>query len=205
MTKSAGPALRRLHDAYGDAVRFVTLYVREAHPGDDVPQPETLEQKLAHARNYAERDGIGWTVAVDDIDGTLHRELDPKPHAAYLLDPEGTVLWRTLWANDARLLREALDAAAGGEAPEPAERQSRLIPMLSGTGSMWESWQEAGGHAPRDVLREVPPVYLSGRIAHLFRPLPPVARGALGMTLAMAPLVAAVAAVRRIRSSAPED
>ncbi len=39
MAIEAGPALRRLHAAFGERVAFVTLYVREAHPGEHYPQP----------------------------------------------------------------------------------------------------------------------------------------------------------------------
>lgn len=70
--------------------------------------------------------------------------------------------------------------------------------MLLGTGSMWANWQEAGGHASTDVLREAPPVYVSGRLADLFRPLPPLARGTLGMALSMAPLALVVFAARAL-------
>jgi hypothetical protein len=196
MTRSAGPALVDLHDRFGNDVEFVSLYVREAHPGDRYPQPETFDRKLQHARDYADRDGITWTVAVDDVEGTLHQQLDPKPHAAYLVSTDATVLWRTLWANDEKALTAALEAVAGDGLPDKRQVETHLVPMLAGTGSMWESWQEAGGHAKTDVLREAPPVYLSGRLAALFRPLPPVARGAVGMALSMAPLAVGAYAIR---------
>ncbi len=198
MTKSAREALHRLHDAYADRIRFITLYVREAHPGDDYPQPDTFERKLTHARDYAQRDNISWTVAVDDVDGTLHRQLDPKPHAAYLVGPDGNVVFRTLWANEDSVLREALNAVAEGRQPQPAERQPRVRPMLRGTGEMWRTWEQAGGHAKTDVLRQAPPVYASARLADLLRPLPPLLRGAIAMAVLNAALVGAVVGVRRL-------
>ncbi len=198
MTKSARAALHRLHDAYGNRIRFITLYVREAHPGDNYPQPDTFDRKLAHARDYARRDDITWTVAVDDVDGALHRQLDPKPHAAYLVGPDGDVVFRSLWANEESVLREALSAIADGRQPGKAQRQPRLRPMLRGTGEMWRSWKEAGGHAKTDVLREAPPVYASARTADLLRPLPAIARGAIAMAAINAALVGAVVALRRL-------
>ena len=81
MTASAGPALKRLSADFGDRLAFATLYVREAHPGDRYPQPDSFEQKLEHARVYQERDQIPWPVAVDNVEGDLHRALTPKPNA----------------------------------------------------------------------------------------------------------------------------
>lgn len=115
MTASAGPALHDLHDEYGDRVAFTSLYVREAHPRDRDPQTHDFDQKLQHARDYHDRDSIPWPVVVDDLDGTLHRQLDPRPHAAYVMAPDGTVAARVLWANDAPAMRRALDAALAGD------------------------------------------------------------------------------------------
>lgn len=50
MVASNGPVLKRLHEEFGNQVSFVTLYVREAHPGECYPQPDALEQKLRYAR-----------------------------------------------------------------------------------------------------------------------------------------------------------
>lgn len=201
MTRSAGPALHDLHERFGDLIEFVSLYVREAHPGDRYPQPDTFDRKLQHARDYAERDRIRWTVAVDDVEGSLHRQLDPKPHAAYLVGTDGRVLWRTLWANDDRRLRAAMEAVAEGRLPDDREVEPLMVPMVAGAGSMWEIWEAAGGHAKTDVLRQAPPVYLSARLADLFRPLPPLARGALGMAASMAPMVLAGLAIWALRRS----
>ncbi|MCO5168754.1 MAG: hypothetical protein M9894_20635 [Planctomycetes bacterium] len=198
MTRSAGPALRQLHRELGDRVQFVTLYVREAHPGERVPQPHTLEEKVAHARAYARRDGIAWPVAVDDVQGTLHRALDPKPSSAYLVDARGVVVGRTLWSNDVRGVRQGIEALARGEAP--GERTARLAPMLRGLGVMREVLRQAGRQAERDLLRAVPPLYLLAVVARGFRPLPPLARGVLANGVAVAAglaLVGAAVALRR--------
>jgi hypothetical protein len=183
MTKSAGPALRALHAEFGDRVQFLTLYVREAHPGDRYGQPEDAQTKHVQARAYAERDAIDWPVAVDDLDGTLHRALDPKPHAAYLIDAGGTVAFRALWANHERPLRQALREVAAGRHGPLGESEAKGVPLLRGMGSMWETLHAAGPVALRDVARQAPPIWLTGRLAALFRPLPPLGRGVAAAAL----------------------
>ena len=79
MTVSAFAPLKRLYSKFGDKIAFVMLNVREAHPGENFQQPETLEEKLEHAKAMKDNYDIPWTVAVDDIDGSLHRALDTKP------------------------------------------------------------------------------------------------------------------------------
>jgi len=60
MAATMGPGLRRLHAEFGDQVAFVTLYVREAHPGEGYPQPATLDQKRAHAQAYQALERFPW-------------------------------------------------------------------------------------------------------------------------------------------------
>ncbi len=196
MTASAGPALKQLYGEFGDRVTFLTLYVREAHPGEHYPQPATFERKREHARAYHERDRLPWSVAVDDVEGDLHRALDPKPNAAYLMDTDGTVAFRSLWSNDERVLREALAAITSGQRRPIGERQPRLVPMLKGMGTMDEVLTAAGQDAKRDVLREAPPMYGMARLASLFGPLPPLGRGIAAMATSMLGLVALVGGSR---------
>ena len=63
---------------YGDRVIFAFVYTREAHPGGNVRQPVTLEEKVEHAHLLQEIHSVDWPVLVDDLDGTLHRALDTK-------------------------------------------------------------------------------------------------------------------------------
>lgn len=200
MTLSAGPALKQLYTEFGDRIDFVALYVREAHPGDRYPQPARFERKLAHARDYRERDQLPWPVAIDSIGGDLHRTLDPKPSPLYIVDREGNVAFRTLWSNErAGAIRQALKAVAAGRSPV-GERTPRLLPMLRGTGVSAEVWDLAGVTAKRDVLKQAPPMYLMAQAAGLFRPLPPAARTLAGTAALCAVTAAGVLGARTARA-----
>lgn len=181
MTKSAGPVLKRLYDEFGEAIEFVTLYIREAHPGDRYPQPKNYREKLVNARVYKERDKIPWTVAVDDIDGTLHRSLDDKANAAYLIDLDGTVAFRALWSNDYATLHDAFLKSVKMKRGRVGQSKREVVPLMRGMGEMYDTLNFAGGYAKKDLLREIPPMYGMGRIAAFFRPLPPLARVVLAM------------------------
>lgn len=156
MTKSAGPVLKALHGEFGDQIEFLTLFVREAHPGDRYPQPETFEQKMKYARDYKQRDAIDWKVAVDDVEGTFHAKLDTKPNALYVMGTDGRVAFRALWSNDSiNALREALRAVAQGG--QRRERQANSVGMLRGVGAMKEMLKLSGRQAERDVMTQAPP------------------------------------------------
>ena len=198
MAATMGPGLGRLHAEFGDRVACAELYVREAHPGERYPQPETLDQKLQHAQAYESVHGVPWPVAVDGADGDLHRALDPRPNAAYLMDAEGNVAFRALASNDERVLRQGLRALVSG-APLPiGQREPRVVPALKAIGVMREVLDLAGQRAARDVRRELPGAYPLLRLATLFRPLPPLGRGIAAVATGLLGLAAMLIGVGRL-------
>jgi hypothetical protein len=176
MTASAGPILKRLYDQYGGLVSFVTVYVREGHPGENYPQADTMDRKVDHARVYQNRDEIPWRVAVDALDGAFHRAMDEKANAAYFLDADGRVVFRSLWSNDERALRRGFDVVLGNAPEDLGQAQPRLIPMLRALGAVDEVLEAAGPDARADLRRAAPPLYAMGRLARLF-PGSPLGKG----------------------------
>lgn len=193
MAATMGPGLRRLHAEFGDQVDFIMLYVREAHPGEHFPQPETLEQKIEHACAYQELEAFPWPVAVDSADGDLHRALDPRPNAAYLMDTSGNVAFRALASNDERVLLEGLKSLVSGYSLLIGERETLMIPMLKAVGVMRGVLDLAGHQARQDVRRELPGVYPLLCLASVFRPLSPLARGVSAVVVTILGLAASFA------------
>lgn len=197
MTASSNPLLKRLWAQFGSDIDFVTLYVREAHPGEHHDQAATAARKMESARALKARDRLPWTVAVDDPDGSVHRRFDEKPNAAYLTDREGTIVFRSLWAGDIRGLSQALEGVARGERPREAESRRRLAPMSRGLGVMREMTRRAGPRAEHDIWRAAPAMGAVAWIADLYRPLPPAWRTAAAMATIGAGAALLVAAVAR--------
>lgn len=200
MTRSSAPMLKELHAEFGDRVRMVLLNVREAHPGEHREQPHSVEAKMEHARELKLREAFPFTVLVDDVSGSVHRSLDKKPNSAWLVDRNGIIVYRALWAGDESGLRQALKAAARGESPAGRESTRKLAPMAEGIGVMQETLREAGPRAQRDLIKAAPPMAALGWIADRFRPLPPRSRGYAAMgVLGLLTVGAGVATVRAIR------
>ncbi len=177
MTASAAPTVQELYDEFGDRVNFIMMYVREAHPGEHFAQSETIEEKLGYARALKDFYGIQWTVAADNVDGDLHRALDPKPNSAFLMDKGGTILFRSLWASDYCALRRALVAAANGRVPEIQQSVRMIGPVSRAMGLVQEVMVRGGPQAVRDLWLAGFPMALAGRVAIIFSGLSPNRRG----------------------------
>ena len=177
ITESSGPVLRRLHAEFGDRIRFVLVNTREAHPGDVFGQPQTFEEKRDHATELRRHHDIGFEVAVDDLDGRLHRALTPKPNSAYLLDPQGIIRYRAHWANDERGLHAALTHIVQGRNPARGRSRGTIRPLLRAVGHLPGVVRFAGPRVERDVWSAAPPLALLGRLSRLFTWLPTDRRG----------------------------
>ncbi len=158
VTDNAAPGLNELHRRFGDRVRFVMMNVREAHPGQAFPQPKTLDAKMAHAELMRNLYGFEFEVAVDDLDGTLHRALSPKPNSAYILGTDGTILFRAQWGNDTTALAEALDAITSGRRPRRSLSGGVLRPMLRMLRNIAPVLDRAGKGAWADMWFVAPPL-----------------------------------------------
>ena len=185
MTASSAPSIQDLYDEFGDRVEFVMLYVREAHPGENFGQVETVQDKLESARALQKFYDINWIVAADSVDGDLHLALDPKPNAAYLINSKGKILFRSLWAADYDALRQALDDATAGRAMLQTQSTRMLAPVARAMGMVQEVMQRGGPQAVSDLWRAGFPMALAGYVATIFEPLSPDRRGiAAVLTLA---------------------
>lgn len=158
VTEGAGPGLVDLHRRYGDAVDFVAVNVREAHPGADLPQPQTAEAKMSHARALGRHHGFEFPVAVDDLDGSLHRALGTRPSSAYVIDAAGTIVFRAHWSNRIAALEEAVRAVHAGRSPRRASVGQTVRALAAMAGPADVALQTAGRGAMRDFWLAAPPV-----------------------------------------------
>jgi len=197
ITEGAADGIKELHQRYGGLVRFVLVNVREAHPGALVPQPQSIEEKTAHAKALQRHHGFDFDITVDDIDGTLHRSFGPRPSSAYLIAPSGTILFRAQWSNVTPTLEEAMAAVATGRRPPRADVRRTMHSVVQMAGHGQVSFATAGKGALRDTWRAAPPMAAMIQTSQLFSFLPRHRRGvpAVATILALGLLAVTVVAV----------
>ena len=190
MTVSSTPGVSELYAEYGDEVAFVLLYAREAHPGASYPQPDSLGDKIRHARDAGPALDVSFPVLVDDIDGTLHQALDAVANSAHLIAPDGTLLFRSLWAGDRGSVEDALRDLRAGRAIAKASSGKMLGPVSRAIGYISDTIATAGKGATRDLVVGATPMAVLAGISRFI----PVARSKRG-AVAMAVMVAAMAGI----------
>lgn len=169
VTESSAAGLRDLHARFGECVQIVMVNVREAHPGARVPQPRSPEQKCAHAVLLRDVHNFPFAVAIDDIAGSLHRAMGPKPNSAYLLGRDGSILFRAHWANATRALATALEDVSAGRALGQTEGRGPSRPIWPTVRYVAKVLDRAGPGAWSDMWRAVPPMAAAAWLLRVLR------------------------------------
>lgn len=99
--------MEELVKEYGDRVKFLFIYVREAHPGELIPEHDSYEQKVQQAKMLHER-GNTRLIVVDDVNGTTHRLYGGLPNMSWIIDHTGRVAYKASWTDSADI-RAALE------------------------------------------------------------------------------------------------
>lgn len=82
-----------------EGFEFLTIYVREPHPGERYGPHKSFEQKLAFARDCREQDGVQNPMLVDELDGTVHRLYGSLPNMIYIIEKSGRIAYKAMWTD----------------------------------------------------------------------------------------------------------
>lgn len=108
LTAASIGGLRDLREDISDEdVEHLFVYVREAHPGEDLPAHRDLRDKVRAAEVLRNEEDLEMPILVDDLGGKVHRRYSGQPNPTFLIDKSGRVAYRQLATNPSEL-REAV-------------------------------------------------------------------------------------------------
>jgi Iodothyronine deiodinase len=93
-------------------VEFLLIYVREAHPGAELPPHRSMGDKARAALLLREQERINFPVLIDELGGEVHRKYGTLPNASFIVDKSGRIAYRSLASHGPSLgaaLEELLD------------------------------------------------------------------------------------------------
>jgi hypothetical protein len=152
-------------DATYSNVASAVLYVREAHPGTDIPSHEGFAQKQACAQRLAVDDGEAREILVDDFDGSGHRAFGGMPNAVFIINRNGCVVFRAAW-NNPKATKSALDALVAGR---PATAKNYFRPATPKIAV--QTLRKAGKGAAADFFKSLPALIWENMIKRNLRVL----------------------------------
>lgn len=153
--------LNRLYAEYHDkGFEFLTIYVREPHPGEQYHEHRSWDEKLQYARDCRAQDGIQNPLLVDDLEGTVHQLYGVLPNMVYIVDKQGKIAYKAMWTDHAEIqtvienLVLADELAAQGVRLKPSYTEKiNYIPAEYAGGVREKVFGRAGEKAWQDYKR----------------------------------------------------
>jgi hypothetical protein len=144
-------------------VSKAVLYVREAHPGAEIPQHQTFEAKRACAERLKIEDGETRLVLVDDLVGSAHKAYGSMPNTVFIINRNGCVIFRAEW-NNPQSTGYALDALLSGRSVRSKSYFKPALPHVA-----IRTLRRAGKGSAADFLRSFPTIVWNNLIKRNLR------------------------------------
>ncbi|MEK6192829.1 MAG: redoxin domain-containing protein [Deltaproteobacteria bacterium] len=117
--------MKKLAAQYPD-ITFLIIYVREAHPGDRIPEHSSMKEKINLAHELRQAEDEQRIMLIDDLQGSVHNIYGSLPNVFYILDADGKVLYRADW-NNHKYTKLALANIQAGQKPDTPSNGFRPV------------------------------------------------------------------------------
>jgi hypothetical protein len=86
--------LAKIYQQYMEWADFYLIYIREAHPGGEIEQPDTWEKRREIARSFV--NGINFPIPtlIDRIDNKTESDYMAWPDRIYIVGKDGKVVYK---------------------------------------------------------------------------------------------------------------
>ena len=98
--------MQEIHRKYREDARFLTVYIKEAHPEDEwqmdsnekekvcYPQPKTTGDRVRIANDFVRRFRYDIPLAVDSIENRANEAYAGWPERFYIVDERGVIAYK---------------------------------------------------------------------------------------------------------------
>ncbi len=168
-TAASIAGMNDLYEDYsGDDVQFLFVYVREAHPGEQLGPHESLEDKIEAAQQFRDADDVNISIIVDELNGKIHKKYGALPNPTYIIDKSGRIAFRALWTRP-NVIEDALEELLERQEERGVEHaivrggEDTSMPMTYAMLHAHRALDRGGKRAIEDFRRELG---MPGRLAH---------------------------------------
>jgi len=134
-------------------IDFKLLYIREAHPGKNIPSHKNISEKITLANKIKDHFPENREILVDNIDGAVHEKVGLLPNTIVIVKKDGEVLYKIDW-NNIDTLSKALECIENDEPADSITPKFRPAPPTISIPVL----HRAGNDALFDFLLHLPKV-----------------------------------------------
>ena len=122
--RAGHPSIRSLYAQYKrKGFEFFLIYSKEPHPGENIPQPTTIEERLHNALRLKREEKVKFPILIEPLENTVTKIYRGLPNGIFIINREGILVFRSSWTSGSELAQVLHDL----EAWEKAKRRGELV------------------------------------------------------------------------------
>ena len=120
------PSIRSLHRLYKKkGFEFFLIYTKEPHPGENISQPATIEERMKNAAQLKQEERVNFPILIDSMNNEVRNAYRGWSNGIFIINKEGMLVLRSSWTHGPELAQVLHDLHAW----ETAQARNELVRM----------------------------------------------------------------------------
>jgi glutathione peroxidase-family protein len=157
--RAGQPSIRSLYTRYKKkGFEFLLIYTKEPHPGENIPQPTTIAERVKNAVQLKEEEKVNFPILIDAPDNAVRNAYRGWSNGIFVVNKEGVLVFRSSWTHGPELAQVLHDLYAWEKAQARDELiricySERLVGLLRNKRISASVHRRAGPRATQDFAR----------------------------------------------------
>jgi glutathione peroxidase-family protein len=154
--RAGKPSIRSLYARYKKkGFEFLLIYTKEPHPGENVPQPTTMDERVKNAVRLKQEEKVNFPMLIDTPDNAVRSVYRGRANGTFIVNKDGVLVFRSSWTHGPELAQVLYDLQAWekGQARNELVRvcySERLVGLLRNKRISASVHRRAGPQAAED-------------------------------------------------------
>jgi glutathione peroxidase-family protein len=98
------PSIRSLYARYKKkGFEFFLVYTKEPHPGENIPQPTTIEERVKNAARLKQEERVNFPILIDTPDNAVRNAYRGWSNGCFVVNRDGLLVFRSSWTHGPEL------------------------------------------------------------------------------------------------------
>ena len=154
--RAGKPSIRSHYARYKNkGFEFLLIYTKEPHPGENIAQPTTMEERVKNAIRLKQEEKVNFPILIDTPDNAVRNAYRGWANGLFLVNKEGVLVFRSSWTHGPELAQVLQDLHAWDRAQARNELvrvcySERLVGLLRNKKISASVHRRAGRQAAQD-------------------------------------------------------
>jgi len=99
-----------------EGFEFFLIYTKEPHPGENIAQPSTVEERVKNAARLKQEEKVNFPILIDTPDNAVRNAYRGLSNGIFVINKEGIVVFRSSWTHGPELAQVLYDLHAWDKA-----------------------------------------------------------------------------------------